>query len=56
MGYIWEAKAHRNEADPDDSDPGYHNSGHAQIERARLKGLVVEQADENGDGICTHAM
>lgn len=50
------AEAHRDEADPNDGDPGDDNSGHAQIEGARLKGLVVEKTDEDGDGICKYAL
>lgn len=51
----WEGQ-HRDEADPDDGNPRDDNSDSAQRERAWLKVLVVEQADEDGDGVCTTAI
>ncbi len=47
--------AHRDEADPEDRDPGDDDSKGAQRERTRLKVLFVDQADEDGDCVCAPA-
>jgi hypothetical protein len=54
-GYVVREGTYRDEADPDDSNPGDDYSQGAETERARLKVLVVDQADEDGDGVCTPA-
>ncbi len=53
----WEDGRHDEDScdqgDPAHSNPADHNTRCAQVEWPRLEVLVVEEADADGDGICT---
>jgi hypothetical protein len=58
-GGDWEDGGHDedrcDQTHPADGDPTNHKANFAQVEGPRLELLVVQQADGNGNGICSSA-
>lgn len=56
-GGDWEDGGHDedccDQADPSDGNPPNHNANAAQVEGSRLKLLIVQQTDGNGNSICS---